>query len=131
MDVDFCIGFLKVYNRLSNNDIKAIDNFIETVEEGKINDLPGRNKNSNRVDARHPNYKALKDFATKYDLWHYHVGIPLYDKTNGAKDFTSQFVLHYRRFQDNIIIVKLDNHSPFALPSSTEMDIEETDKPVT
>ncbi len=52
----------------------------------------------------------------EYNLWHYHIGIPNYEQASNG-DMVSEYVLHYIRGEDHIIIVDLDSHPPFNLPS--------------
>lgn len=82
--------------------------------------MPGRNKNSDAVNKNNPNHDADVKFAHDNKLWHYHIGIKTYNTRNGYGKYTSEFVIHYQRFSDSVRIVKMDNHSPFALPRQLE-----------
>ncbi|WP_460036513.1 hypothetical protein [Mannheimia haemolytica] len=48
--------------------------------------------------------------AQKYSLWHYHIGIPEYDTSQGFGNYTSEYILHYVKGENFIQIV--DYFSP-------------------
>ena len=94
--------------------IKLAD-FIKHVTDFGLENLEGRNKSSDDVDTDNHNFVNDVKFAQDKKLWHYHIGIPSYDKTNGVGDYTSDYIIHYQKFDSYINIVHIDNH-PFKFP---------------
>lgn len=93
---------------------QAIAKFVEHVEQHGLCGLPGRNKSSAPQNPH--TKKELANFAhtQKHCLWHYHIGIPQYVGDEGDK--TSEYILHYQRFDDKIVLLELSAHPPFKLP---------------
>ena len=68
-----------------------------------------------------PDFLKKVEFVREHNLWHYHIGIPSYDLSpNGYS--TSQYVLHYIRQEDYIVIVDMSDHSPFELPDQSYLE---------
>lgn len=120
MEVSFSKKFKYFFiGKLSEKDQKIIYDFKVHVEKYGLVGLKGRNKKSDNPSPKKGEVGQLEsDYAHAHNLWHYHIGIPNYDTHNGFGKYTSKFVLHYQRFDDSINIVKMDHHSPFALPTS-------------
>lgn len=116
--VDLSIHFAKIYVGVAANDSYFIDTFIDHVQEHGLINLKGRLKPSWDVPNDDPFWKKKVDFARHWDLWHYHLGMPEYDESNGHGDCTSQWVLHLRRHPcgTRTEIVDWDKHPPFQLP---------------
>ncbi|WP_312623300.1 hypothetical protein [Pseudomonas juntendi] len=118
--VDFSVHFARIYSTVPANDIDLVDDFIEHVEANGLTDLPGRLKFSWDISPNDRQYASKSQYAKKYNLWHYHVGIGKdgYDKGRPYGDWTSQFVLHLRKHEcgQRTTIVDLDPHPPFTLP---------------
>ncbi|KWS35891.1 hypothetical protein AL065_01100 [Pseudomonas amygdali pv. ulmi] len=118
--VDLSTHFAKIYGTAPANDIDFIDDFIEHVEENGLDGLPGRLKISWDIHKDDPLYARKSQYAKKYDLWHYHVGVGKggYDQTKPYGDWTSQWVIHLRRHPcgTRTTIVDWDPHPPFILP---------------
>lgn len=76
--------------------------------------MAGRNKSSALPNPHTKQERVDFAYAQKYCLWHYHIGIPYYVGEFG--DMTSEYVLHYQRFEDRIILVDITSHPPFILP---------------
>lgn len=98
---------------------RAIALFVSHVEEYGLHGLQGRNKSS--ADIAPTTKKNLEKirYAQKHCLWHYHLGVPYYLGEQG--DMTSQYVLHYSRYDEFIILIDVVSHPPFALPSTDKM----------
>lgn len=98
-------------------EIEKVSNFIsEYLSNGFFGSLKGRNKPSWIVSTKDPLCLSKVSYAKKYNLHHYHIGIPFYD-TSPRGDFTSQYILHYQKISDTEIkIIDLDSHPPFILP---------------
>ncbi|UVM28782.1 hypothetical protein [Pseudomonas sp. B21-021] len=116
--VDLSIHFARIYLNVAANDAVYIDHFIDHVQVNGLENLKGRLKPSWDVPKDDPFWLKKVQFARHWDLWHYHLGMPDYDETNGHGDCTSQWVLHLRRHPDGnrTQIVDWDKHPPFALP---------------
>lgn len=115
IEVKFGNLFQKHYANFSKSDILIIAEFIQHIQKFGFDGLQGRNKSSDDVPTNNPNWLADVRHAQKYKLWHYHIGIPHY--VQSAKgDFISEYILHYIREQDFIVIVDMSAHPPFELP---------------
>ncbi|HBP0349478.1 hypothetical protein ACM77G_02435 [Pseudomonas aeruginosa] len=118
--VDFSVHFAKIYDTAPANDQDFVDDFVEHVESNGLEGLPGRLKISWSIDSNDPQYSTKSQYAKKYQLWHYHVGIGKggYDQARPYGDWTSQWILHLRRHEcgQRTTIVDWDSHPPFTLP---------------
>ncbi|MFB2538231.1 MULTISPECIES: hypothetical protein [unclassified Acinetobacter] len=94
--------------------------FINHVKQHCLDGLQGRNKASDNVPFDHPNWSERVAFAQKYHLWHYHIGIPNYTTASNGEQ-VSQYILHYMRLENEIRIIALSDHPPFALPTEKEL----------
>lgn len=114
MRVDFSPKFLQQLDKLDIKSQDAIADFVDYVEQHGLKGLVGRNKSS--ADLTDTTKKGIQraKYAQKHCLWHYHIGVPEYVGEHG--DMTSEFVLHYQRFDDEIVIVDMASHPPFGLP---------------
>ncbi len=118
--VDLSSSFDTYLSNLTSKDQDKVYDFINHLESsGVFHGLKGRNKFSDNVDNDDPMWHSKIQFVRKHHLWHYHVGIPMYDNANGAGDWTSEYVLHYQYFKDEKVvrIVKMTSHPPFELPT--------------
>lgn len=119
--VDFSVHFSKIYDTAPANDQDFIDDFVEHVETNGLTGLPGRLKASWDIHRDDPQFATKCQYAKKYALWHYHVGVGKggYDQSNPYGDWTSQWVLHLRRHNDGnrTTVVDWDPHPPFTLPA--------------
>lgn len=108
--------FAKEYENFPKVDKEKIRTFVAHIEEHGLTNLQGRNKSSDNVPTHDPNWLEKVKYAQKYQLWHYHIGIPHYETANNGEQ-TSEYVLHYMREADSITLVELSAHPPFNLPS--------------
>lgn len=97
------------------NTRQAVLEFVAHVETHGLRNLKGRNKSSAPINPRTKRQRATFAYAQKHCLWHYHIGIPEYIGDEG--DQTSEYVLHYQRLNDGIVLLGVDSHPPFVLPS--------------
>lgn len=97
-----------------------VKKFIIEVENNNMASLEGRNKNSDNQDKNNPNFVNDVKFAQKYNLWHYHLGIPNFTKSADG-DLVSDWMLHYRLLKDTVIIVQISQH-PFKFPEEKMME---------
>ena len=109
--------FIDRFDKFPLKDKDKINDFVFHVEEHGFVGLAGRNKSSDNVPKDDPDFLSKVKYAKEYRLWHYHVGIPVYDKAKGFGNYTSEYVLHYRLLENNIVIVDMDFHPPLNLPS--------------
>lgn len=114
MRVDFSPKFLQLLNTLDEQSQDKIAEFVDYVEQNGLRGLQGRNKSSVPINPHTKKQQANSAYAQKHCLWHYHIGIPEYVGEYG--DMTSEYVLHYQRFNDEIVLVDLLPHPPFVLP---------------
>lgn len=110
--------FRKEMVNYPDEDLRLIGRFVLHLNSYGFEGLEGRNKPSDNVPFNDPDYVAKSEYAKEYNLWHYHIGIPHYDKSKPFGDRTSEYVLHYRKVDSTTIkIVDLSSHPPFKLPS--------------
>lgn len=102
-------------------DLLKILAFVNHVEQHGLIGLVGRNKSSDQVPTNHPNWLERVMYAKKYNLWHYHIGIPCY--VGDVGDMTSEYVLHYMLGDDQIVLVDLSAHPPLSSPSESYLQI--------
>ncbi|OOS24452.1 hypothetical protein B0681_07125 [Moraxella porci DSM 25326] len=115
--------FAKHLQNFPKADRQKILAFINHVEQFGLNNLAGRNKSSDNAPTNHPSWLNYVNYAKMHRLWHYHIGIPDYQGELG--DLTSEYILHYIRNEDEIILVDLSSHPPFALPLPHYLPIQE------
>lgn len=97
-----------------------LNEFKQAIIDDNISSLKGRNKNSDNQDKNNPNFMNDVKFAQKYNLWHYHLGIPNFTKSADG-DLVSDWMLHYRLLKDTVIIVQISQH-PFKFPEEKMME---------
>lgn len=119
MQVDFSPHFLRLLNTLDEQSQDMIAEFVDYVEQNGLRGLQGRNKFSAPKNIHTKKQRANFDYAQKHCLWHYHIGIPYYVGEFG--DMTSEYILHYQRFDSEIILVDITTHPPFKLPSQDKL----------
>lgn len=110
----------KIKNHLlkySEQDRQKILNFAIHVRENGLELLPGKNKRSDGFSNDDPLFSSKMALVKKYNLWHYHIGIPSYTNSFFGDYKTSEYILHYIKGEDHIEIVDLGRHPPFSLPS--------------
>lgn len=112
MKIDYSKHLEKLFPKLSIEVQKGIFDFVQYVMENGLEGLPGRNKSSASVSRDDRTYLAKVKFATDYKLFHYHLGVPTYDKTKGLGSYTSEWVIHYVQVdEDTIKCVHVNPHS--------------------
>lgn len=107
--------FSKKILTFSDADQQKVLDFARHVEQYGLKDLQGRNKSSVLANPHTKREQARHAYAQKHCLWHYHIGIPYYIGEHG--DMTSEYILHYQRFDEEIVLVDLATHPPFELPN--------------
>ena len=115
MQVKFSQYFIKLLDKQDESTQDIIMDFVDHVEEFGLRKLAGRNKSSVPSSTHTKRQRAQFAYAQRHCLWHYHIGIPDYQGEYGDK--TSEYVLHYQRFDDEIVLVDMSPHPPFELPS--------------
>lgn len=108
----------KFKQNLKNFPVKdqlKIKKFVEHIEQFDFKGLLGRNKPSHEVPTYNPNWSERVAYAQKYKLWHYHIGIPCYMQSEHG-DYVSEYVLHYIKESDYIMLVDMSPHPPLELP---------------
>lgn len=116
MQVHLSPTFKTYLKNFPKSDQLKIADFITHVRIHGLHALEGRNKSSQNVPTDDPKWIDKVKQAQKYNLWHYHIGIPNYSGLFGDK--TSEYVLHYMLddADDCITIVFMSAHPPFELP---------------
>ncbi|QIW16085.1 hypothetical protein A4G20_06945 [Pasteurellaceae bacterium RH1A] len=115
----------KIANELQyfpEKDLLKIWQFKEHLETYGFEHLAGRNKPSDEVPKDDPYWSKKVAIAQQYHLWHYHIGIPGYDKSKGFGNYTSEYILHYIKGDGFIKIVDFTAHPPFKLPSERYLE---------
>ncbi|MDO4451034.1 MAG: hypothetical protein Q4B79_08785 [Moraxella sp.] len=107
--------FYQLFLTLSDDHQQKVFEFVAYVENYGLKGLAGRNKFSAPKNTHTKKQRANFDYAQKHCLWHYHIGIPYYVGEFG--DMTSEYILHYQRFDSEIILVDIGIHPPFILPT--------------
>ncbi|EMY3023665.1 hypothetical protein AAIL56_001504 [Salmonella enterica] len=115
--VSFSKYFIHVFNGLPKNEQNKIVNFISHLKKYAWSNLEGRNKKSDDINPKLPDYQDKINFVNKFNLWHYHIGIKKYDVRKKYGDRTSRFVLHYMNKSEKVRIVDMSEHPPFVLPA--------------
>lgn len=123
MKVDFSDDFKARMPTFDDDIRQAVLMFVAHIAKYGLRGLKGRNKSSAPNDPHTKKEQARHNYAQKYCLWHYHIGIPNYVGDDG--DMTSQYILHYQRYDDGIVIVDLTTHPPFTLPSQDKLKLFE------
>ena len=100
---------------------QAVLNFVTHVKEHGLRGLQGRNKSSVPDNVHTKKERVNYAYAQKHCLWHYHIGIPCYIGEDGNR--TSEYILHYQRFDDGIVIMDMTAYPPFALLNIDKRDI--------
>ena len=98
---------------------QAVLNFVAHVKEHGLRGLQGRNKSSVPDNVHTKKEQVNYAYAQKHCLWHYHIGIneTWYGYSESSKgDFTSEYVIHYMKEKDCIVLVYMSSHPPFKLP---------------
>lgn len=122
--VDVSSSFNIYLSNLTSKDQDKVYDFIQHLESvGLFKGLPGRNKFSDNVPTDDTAWLIKVKFAQEHFLWHYHIGIPIYDTANGHGDWRSEYVLHYQYFKDKKVVnvVKMTSHPPLELPTLKDL----------
>lgn len=119
MDVYLGERFKSELKNYPKEDQNKIVDFLLHVKEKGFSELVGRNKPSDDVPTDDPQWLKKVSYAQKYNLWHYHIGIPEYDTSGGIGNYTSKYILHYIKGDGFIKIVDMTEHPPFNLPSDS------------
>lgn len=118
MDVKFGLKFQQHMLNFPKQDRLKLTQFITHIENYGFDGLKGRNKSSDEVPTDDPSWLAKVKYAQKYNLWHFHIGIPHYT-TSPKGDLTSEYVLHYLLEADFIVLVDMSPHPPLNLPDES------------
>lgn len=123
--VSFGLLFSREVRNYPREDRIKIWTFVEHVRLNGFSGLEGRNKNSNCIDRNDPFFLEKIQRANKHNLWHYHIGIKVYDLRNNFGDRTSEYVLHYKNMKTQILVADMLPHPPFKLPADEYLVIGE------
>lgn len=121
MKVEFSDSFAEQFLYFDNDMRGIIMDFVIHVEQQGLKGLAGRNKSSVPENPHTKKQQENAKYAQKYCLWHYHIGIPEYVGEYG--DMTSEYILHYQRFDEEIVLVDISIHPPFILPSLDNLKV--------
>lgn len=123
MDIYFGKKFSQYLLNFPAKDQLKIKHFIDHVTQHGFDGLAGRNKSSDNVPFDNPNWLTNVRHAQQNKLWHYHIGIPTYE-TSANGDSTSEYILHYIRETDFIVLVAMSAHPPFELPDDSDLEYQ-------
>ncbi|MCY1281237.1 hypothetical protein D9M69_527660 [compost metagenome] len=124
LTVELSDYFKSIFTNFPHSDKEKIAGFIKHCQTHGFDGLPGKLKRSTDVPGQDPEYHVKVQFARENYLWHYHIGIPTYERLNPLSNvLTSRYVLHFQRFPgDKVIrILDLDDHDPMTLPKLRHM----------
>lgn len=102
--------------RLCREDRRVILEFHSHLDYVGLIGLPGRLKRSDHVDTDRNDWLERVQLVREYNLWHYHVGIPSYDRRKPRGDWTSQTIVHLSITDTTVVLIDIDSHPPFMLP---------------
>ena len=91
-----------------------LQDFLQHAADDDLDGLKGRNKRSDDADPNNHNFMQNTQYAHDNELWHYHLGLPKFE-TSKYGDLTSDWILHYQRFDTYIKIIQIAKH-PFKFP---------------
>lgn len=120
IEVIFSEKFSHYFVNFPRQDKEKIIAFMAHVKQFGFVGLQGRNKSSDDVPTDDPNWLTKVRYAQQHSFWHYHIGIPYYSQS-ASGDLTSEYVLHYRKLADKIIIVGMSPHPPLELPDESDL----------
>lgn len=120
ISVEYSEHFQKCLKNFPKTDQLKIRDFVEHIKNHGFDGLQGRNKSSDNVPKDDPQWSIKVAYAQKYNLWHYHIGIPTYELSQKG-DKVSEYILHYIKGDDFIKLVSMSYHPPFELPSLNEL----------
>lgn len=125
--VSYQLQFRQELQRMPRPEQMAVATFITTYQTyglGNQTKLVGRLSPSwHGLPINHPNYQ----FARKFDLWHYHIGLPYYSGRQ-EWDRVSDWLLHFQWVGrgDHISLVDLYQHhrddGSFYLPAASRLE---------
>lgn len=105
----------------------AVLKFLDIFEQYGLKDFSVyQGKFSPSWKGLDPNSDKFK-YAFKNKLWHYHIGLPEYTKSQFFEYHTSDWVLHFIKFSDDyIVLVDLYQHytidGVFYIPSQDYLE---------
>lgn len=112
MIVDYSKHLEKLFSTLTVSVQKGLFDFVKHVESNGLEGLSGLNKPSSEVGTNDRAYLAKVKYTTDNNLFHYHLGVPHYEKMKGFGFYTSEWVVHYMKINDNVIkCVHVNAHS--------------------
>ena len=119
--VEFGDTFRFYYNeRYSEKTLDKIDDFIEHVESNGLHGWIGKVGNSNKVPDTYENKDEIVKKANKYNLWHAHLGDPIFKDSYYGNYKVSDWVIHFQRFSNtHIKLLELGYHNPMNLPDNS------------
>lgn len=123
ISLDYEVAFGKTFNtyfleRYPPKDVQLILDFIMHYREHGLYGWKGKYASSSRVPLHYPNREEIIHKAQYYHLWHVHIGIPTWVKSQFGNYYVSDWVLHFKRNSSyKITLLELDSHNPMKLPS--------------
>jgi len=112
-----------IYPKLSEADKKALHAFISHVQKNGIENLPGKLKPSWNIPSSDDDYENKVSFTRTFNIWHYHIGRPEYEKSLHGNYLTSDEVIFIKRFDpkpNKIRVVGWSSH-PLELPTEEDL----------
>lgn len=121
--IEYVVEFDEVFNlyytqRFSKSTVAKIDDFIDHYVTYGLNNWKGKIRSSANVPYNYPDRIALINKAVKHNLWHVHIGEPIWKKSQNGDYYVSDWVLQFKKLSNyHIILVELSWHNPMLLPS--------------
>jgi hypothetical protein len=117
--VDFSEEFNYFYSKVwSSYKLDLIDDFIDHYEDIGLKGWKGRIVKSTNVPEHYPDAKERIALASKYNLYHAHIGLPTWNTRPNFPYSTSDQVLHFQKVSYNEIkLLTVSTHNPMDLPT--------------
>lgn len=125
-EVDFGKTFNKYYaNAYSPKTLDKIDIFIEHYEQFGLRGWQGKVASTDRVPEHYQDREKIIAKAREHNLWHAHIGDPVWKKSLYGDYLVSDWVIHFKRIsRDKIKLLELGFHDPMLLPSDEILNEE-------
>ncbi len=123
----FGVQFQKEFVNYPLDQKKAVYEFVQTYQEHGLGNF---SRFQGKIAASWRNATPEDEaYAREHNLWHYHVGLPIYEQSPYGDYMTSDWLLHFKwDSNEHIILVDIFQHSQssgkFYLPSPTYLATE-------
>ncbi|MDR0238144.1 hypothetical protein [Acinetobacter sp.] len=117
-EIEFGKSFNKYYPNFPKLTADKVDDFIEHYEKNGLKGWIGKIAKSDRIPLDVPNRDELVKKARYYNLWHVHIGDPVWKNSSENGIYVSNWVIHFQKIgRYKIKLLELDSHKPMTLPN--------------